>query len=41
MINIVGIAYSFVDTDYCWSLSIPSGIDCLAVEPRSNYFALI
>jgi hypothetical protein len=36
MIGILGIAHSFVDTDYCWSLSIPTGIDSMAVEPRSN-----
>ena len=36
MIEILGIAHSFVDTDYCWSLTVVTGIDLLAVEPRSN-----
>lgn len=38
MIGILGIAHNFVDTDYCWSLSDIGPIECLAVEPRSNFF---
>ena len=37
MINILGIAHSFVDTDYCWSLNIATGIDFLSVEARSKF----
>jgi hypothetical protein len=40
MIGILGIAHNFVDTDYCWSLSVFGPIDCLAVEPRSKYFLI-
>jgi hypothetical protein len=31
MIAILGIAHSFVDTDYCWSLIVPGSIDLLTI----------
>lgn len=36
MINLGGITHGFIDTEYCWSLTINGSIDLVSVDMKSK-----
>jgi hypothetical protein len=41
MINLGGVTHDFIDTEYCWSLSLKGAIDILTVDVKSKKIFII